>query len=32
VDFLVHAQEDELDPALEDLPVIPRMTKVSTTK
>ncbi|TCH65116.1 ABC transporter ATP-binding protein [Acinetobacter sp. ANC 4862] len=32
VDFLVHAQEDELDPALEDLPAIPRMTKVSTTK
>ena len=32
VDFLVHAQEDQLDPALEDLPVIPRMTKVSTTK
>ena len=32
VDFLVHAQEEQLDPALEDLPVIPRMTKVSTTK
>jgi NitT/TauT family transport system ATP-binding protein len=32
VDFLVHAQEDELDPALENLPKIPRMTKVSTTK
>lgn len=32
VDFLVHAQEDELDPALEDLPKIPRMTQVSTHK
>lgn len=32
VDFLVHAQEDQLDPALEDLPIIPRMTKVSTKK
>lgn len=30
VDFLVHAQEDELDPALADLPQIPRMTQVST--
>ena len=30
VNFLVHAQEDELDPALADLPVIPRMTQVST--
>ena len=32
VDFLVHAQEDQLDPALENLPKIPRMTQVSTTK
>jgi NitT/TauT family transport system ATP-binding protein len=32
VDFLVHAQEEELDPALEDLPKIPRMTQVSTHK
>jgi NitT/TauT family transport system ATP-binding protein len=32
VDHLVHATEDELDPALADLPVIPRMTKVSTQK
>lgn len=32
VDYLVHAEEDELDPALEDLPVIPRMTKVSSQK
>lgn len=32
VDFLVHAQEDELDPALENLPKIPRMTQVSTHK
>lgn len=32
VDFLVHAQEDEIDPALEDLPKIPRMTQVSTHK
>ncbi|WP_180021815.1 ABC transporter ATP-binding protein [Acinetobacter sp. YH16044] len=32
VDFLVHAQEDELDPALENLPKIPRMTQVSTQK
>ena len=32
VDYLVHAQEDELDPALQDLPVIPRMTQVSTQK
>lgn len=32
VDFLVHAQEDELNPALENLPKIPRMTQVSTTK
>ncbi|WP_180178153.1 ABC transporter ATP-binding protein [Acinetobacter sp. YH01005] len=32
VDFLVHAQEDELDPAMENLPKIPRMTQVSTQK
>ena len=32
VDQLVHASEDELDPALADLPVIPRMTKVSHSK
>ncbi len=32
VDFLVHTQEDELDPALENLPKIPRMTQVSTQK
>jgi len=32
VDYLVHAQEDELDPALEDLPKIPRMTQVSNSK
>lgn len=32
VDRLVHAEEDELDPALADLPVIPRMTKVSSSK
>lgn len=32
VDFLVHAQEDELDPAMENLPKIPRMTQVSTHK
>ena len=32
VDYLVHAQEDELDPALEDLPVIPRMTQISSQK
>jgi NitT/TauT family transport system ATP-binding protein len=32
VDFLVHTQEEELDPALEDLPKIPRMTQVSTHK
>ncbi len=30
VDYLVHAEEDELDPALQDLPKIPRMTQVST--
>ena len=28
VDQLVHAQEDELDPALTHLPKIPRMTQV----
>jgi len=27
---LVHAHEDELDPSLQDLPKIPRMTQVST--
>ena len=32
VDQLVHADEDELDPALADLPTIPRMTRVSTQK
>lgn len=32
VDLLVHAQEDELDPALSDLPKIPRMTQVSVHK
>jgi len=32
VDYLVHAEEDELDPALQDLPKIPRMTPVSTEK
>ena len=32
VNQLVHAEEDELDPALAELPVIPRMTKVSSTK
>lgn len=32
VDYLVHADEDELDPALQDLPKIPRMTQVSTEK
>lgn len=32
VDYLVHADEDELDPALAELPVIPRMTKVSSKK
>lgn len=32
VDFLVHVQEDELDPALSDLPKIPRMTQVSVHK
>ncbi|MFW1933078.1 ABC transporter ATP-binding protein [Acinetobacter sp. ULE_I046] len=32
VDQLVHAQEDELDPSLQDLPKIPRMTQVSTDK
>ena len=32
VNHLVHAQEDELDPALADLPEIPRLTKVSISK
>ncbi|QDK98164.1 ABC transporter ATP-binding protein [Acinetobacter tandoii] len=32
VDALVHAQEDELDPALEELPKIPRMTQISSQK
>nr|MBD0118385.1 ABC transporter ATP-binding protein [Acinetobacter baumannii] len=32
VDYLVRAEEDELDPALQDLPKIPRMTQVSTEK
>lgn len=32
VDQLVHADEDELDPALAELPVIPRMTQVSHSK
>lgn len=32
VDQLVHAHEDELDPSLQDLPKIPRMTQVSTDK
>jgi NitT/TauT family transport system ATP-binding protein len=32
VDALVHAQEDELDPALAELPKIPRMTQISTQK
>ncbi|SPL71702.1 ABC transporter ATP-binding protein [Acinetobacter stercoris] len=32
VNHLVHAQEDELDPALEDLPKIPRMTQISANK
>lgn len=32
VDYLVHVEEDELDPALQDLPKIPRMTQVSTEK
>ncbi|MCH7329287.1 ABC transporter ATP-binding protein [Acinetobacter modestus] len=30
VDQLVHAQGEDIDPALEDLPKIPRMTKIST--
>ncbi|WP_171065739.1 ABC transporter ATP-binding protein [Acinetobacter beijerinckii] len=30
VNQLVHAQEEDIDPALEDLPKIPRMTKIST--
>ncbi len=32
VDALVHAQEDELDPALAELPKIPRMTQISTKR
>lgn len=32
VDQLVHAEEDELDPALADLPTIPRMTQISHRK
>lgn len=32
VDQLVHVEENELDPALADLPIIPRMTQVSHTK
>ncbi|NHB59564.1 ABC transporter ATP-binding protein [Acinetobacter sp. 194] len=32
VDQLVHADEDELDPAMAELPVIPRMTQVSHSK
>ena len=32
VNQLVHSQEEELDPSLEDLPKIPRMTQVSTQK
>ena len=32
VDALVHADEDELDPALAELPTIPRMTQVSHQK
>jgi len=32
VDQLVHAQEDVLDPSLKDLPKIPRMTQVSSSK
>lgn len=32
VDALVHTEEDELDPALADLPIIPRMTKISHSK
>lgn len=32
VDQLVHAHDEELDPALADLPKIPRMTKVSHSK
>lgn len=29
VDALVHINDDEIDPALADLPKIPRMTQVS---
>ncbi|WP_436897843.1 ABC transporter ATP-binding protein [Acinetobacter gyllenbergii] len=32
VDLLVHQQEEILDPALQDLPKIPRMTQMSTQK
>ena len=32
VDLLVHHQEEQLDPALQDLPKIPRMTQMSTQK
>lgn len=32
VQALAHAEEDELDPALADLPSIPRMTKISHTR
>jgi len=32
VDLLVHHQEEALDPALQDLPKIPRMTQMSTQK
>lgn len=32
VDALVHAQEDELDPALAELPKIPRMTQISSKR
>lgn len=32
VDQLVHANDDEIDPALETLPAIPRMTKVRDSK
>lgn len=32
VDLLVHHQEEPLDPALQDLPKIPRMTQMSTQK
>lgn len=32
IDLLVHHQEEALDPALQDLPKIPRMTQMSTQK